>query len=75
MKKEVIQGIPFWLDNQNRVYSFEGKEAPVNPLWLGTYSPATQKIELRSDWEAAFKDKLEVYRKNSVARARVPSAT
>ncbi len=75
MKKEVIQGIPFWLDSQNRIYAFEGKEIPAQPLWLGSYSPTTQKIELRPDWEAAYKDKLESYRKNSGARARVPSAT
>jgi hypothetical protein len=73
MKKEVLQGIPFWLDLQNRVYAFEGKEVPAQPLWLGTYSQATQKIEFRPDWETAYKEKLETYRKNSVARARVPS--
>lgn len=75
MKKEVIQGIPFWLDAQNRIFAFEGKEVPATPLWLGSYNPTTQKIELRTDWEAAYKDKLEAFRKNSVARARVPSAT
>lgn len=75
MKKEVIQGIPFWLDSQNRIYAFETKDIPAQPLWLGSYNPASQKIELRTDWEAAYKDKLEAYRKNSLARARVPSAT
>lgn len=75
MKREIIQGIPFWLDAQGRVYAFESKEVPTQPLWLGTYNSTTQKLELRSDWEAAYQEKLEAYRRSVSARARVPSAT
>lgn len=75
MKKEIIQGIPFWLDAQNRVFAFEGKEAPAHPLWLGTYNTQTKKVELRTDWEAAYQEKLTDYRQKSAARPRVPEAT
>lgn len=74
MKKELIQGIPFWVDAQNRIFAFESKEQPANPLWLGTYDPKTEKIELRPDWEAAYRDKLEHYRQTCAPRARVPPA-
>lgn len=73
MKKDIIQGIPFWIDAQGRVYAFEGKEVPAQPLWLGTYTGG--KLDLRADWEQAYKEKLETYRRNSAPRARVPAST
>ena len=75
MKKEVIQGIPFWLDTQNRIYAFEGKEVPSSPLWLGTYNPSTQKVDLRADWQAAYAERLEEYRRKTTPRPRVPTST
>jgi hypothetical protein len=75
MKKELIQGIPFWLDAQQRVFAFEGKEVPANPLWLGTYNPQSQKLELRADWQTAYQEKLAEYRRSCVPRARVPAAS
>lgn len=74
MKKEIIQGIPFWVDGQNRIFAFEGKEIPQNPLWLGTYNPTEKKIDLRADWRTAYSEKLEEYRRSSAPRARVPES-
>lgn len=75
MKKELIQGIPFWVDAQNRIFAFEGKEAPANPLWLGSYNTETKKIDLRGDWQAAYEEKLTEYRRAVAPRPRVPQAT
>lgn len=75
MKKELIQGIPFWVDAQNRVFAFESKDIPANPLWLGTFNRQAQKVELRADWEAAYEDKLAEYRRTTAARPRVPPNT
>ena len=75
MKKELIQGIPFWVDAQNRIFAFEGKEVPTNPLWLGSYNTQTKKIDLRADWQAAYEEKLSEYRRSTAPRARVPQAT
>lgn len=74
MKKEIIQGIPFWLDSQNRVFAFEGKETPANPLWLGTYNSVHKKLDLRPDWRVAYEEKLAEYRQSAVARPRIPEA-
>jgi hypothetical protein len=72
MQKKIIQGIPFWVDAQNRVFAFETKELPSNPLWLGTYNPQTEKVELLSNWREAYAQTLEDYHKKAAPRARVP---
>ena len=72
MQKKLIQGIPFWVDGQNRVYAFETKEVPSNPLWLGTYNPQTEKLDLLPNWREAYAATLDDYRKKAAPRARVP---
>ena len=71
-ERKVIQGVPFWVDNQKRIYAYEGKEA-TNLLWLGMYNDQTDKVELRPDWEQAYKEKLETYRKNVQPKSRLPA--
>jgi hypothetical protein len=73
MKKEIIQGIPFWVDKDRRIFAFEGKELPADPLWLGTCDAGLTKIELRADWQTAYQEKLEKYRQSATARPRVTS--
>lgn len=72
MQKKVIQGIPFWIDAQNRAFAFETKELPSNPLLLGTYNPQTEKVDLLHNWREAYAQPLEEYHKKAAARARVP---
>jgi hypothetical protein len=75
MKKEIIQGIPFWVDAQNRIFAFEGKEVPTNPLWLGTYNSTAKTLDLRPDWQTAYDEKLNEYRRSTAPRPRVPQAS
>jgi len=70
-KKEIIQGIPFWVDTQNRFFAFENKETP-GTLHLGTYNPQTKALQLREDWKEVYEPKLQEYRRSLQARARVP---
>lgn len=72
MQKKIIQGIPFWVDAQNRIYLFETKEAPTNPICLGTYSPQTETIALKDNWRELYQANIEEYRRKSAPRARVP---
>ena len=73
MQRKVIQGIPVWLDTQNRVYAYDPVDT-TNPLWLGTYSPQTETMTLRDDWKLVYQEKLEAYRKKSAPRNRLPAA-
>ena len=70
-KKEILQGIPFWVDGQNRVFAFENKETP-GTLHLGTYNPQTKQLQLREDWKEVYEPRLQEYRRSLLARARVP---
>lgn len=72
MQKKIIQGIPFWVDAHNRVFAFETKELPSNPLFLGTYNPQTEKVDLLDTWREAYAKPLEEYHTKAAARARVP---
>jgi hypothetical protein len=74
MQRKLIQGIPFWLDAQNRVYAYD-PTTTENPIWLGTYSPQTEKIEFRDDWRDAYSSALVAYRQQNQARSRLPAAT
>jgi hypothetical protein len=70
-KKEIIQGIPFWVDAQNRVFAFENKETQ-GTLHLGSYNPQTKTLQLREDWKEVYEARLQEYRRGLQARARVP---
>jgi hypothetical protein len=72
-KKEIIQGIPFWVDAQNRVFAFENKETQ-GTLHLGTYNPQTKTLQLREDWKEVYEPRLQEYRRSLLARARVPAS-
>ncbi len=73
MQKKILQGIPFWVDAQNRIYLFENKETP-GTIVLGTYNPQTEKIQLREDWKDVYQPKLDEYRASLQSRARVPKS-
>jgi hypothetical protein len=70
-KKELIQGIPFWVDGQSRVYAFENKETP-GTLHIGTYNAQAKTLQLRDDWKEVYEPRLQEYRRGLQARARVP---
>lgn len=72
-KKEILQGIPFWVDTQHRVYAFENKETP-GTLQLGTYNSQTQQLQLRDDWKQVYEQKLIDYRRSLQPRARVAAS-
>lgn len=66
-----IRGIPYYLDGTN-LYSFEvhgGKPSPHSVL-LGTYDPATDRVQLLDGWAEAAKPRLDAYREGVIARAR-----
>ena len=71
MQRKVLQGIPFWLDGQNRIYAYDPQDQ-TNPLWLGVYDPQTEKVTLREDWRQAYQAKIEAYRTSAQSRSRIP---
>lgn len=68
MQKEILQGIPFWKDKSNNLYSFEVDKK--NLLAIGTYNPTSETYTLKDNWQEIYKVKLNDYRTNLKNRDR-----
>jgi len=64
----VIEGVPYWKDKSNNLYSFElDKKNLIN---IGVFNSEKQKIVLKTDWEELYSQKLKAYRDSLVKRER-----
>jgi len=68
MQKEIVQGVPFWKDKSNNLYSFEPDKK--NLLLIGTYNPEKETYTLKDDWQTLYKERIDNYRKNLLKRDR-----
>jgi hypothetical protein len=68
MQKEIVEGLPFWKDKSNILYSFEPDKK--NLIVLGTYNSETNTITLKDNWKQLYQQKLDDYRKNLKKRER-----
>jgi hypothetical protein len=68
MQKELVQGVPFWRDKSNNLYSFEVDKK--NLLTLGTFNPTTETYILKEEWKNLYESRLNDYRKNLNKRER-----
>jgi hypothetical protein len=68
MQKELVQGVPFWKDKSNNLYSFEPDKK--NLLTLGTFNPTTDTYILKESWKNIYESRLNDYRKNLNKRER-----
>lgn len=60
MQKEIVQGVPFWKDKNNNLFSFEIDKK--NLIHLGSFNQESQTFTLKDSWQADYKPKLEEYR-------------
>lgn len=68
MQKEVINGVPYWRDKNNNIYSFEIDKK--NLIQLGSFNQETQTLKLKDNWKELYQPKLEDYRNNLKNRER-----
>lgn len=73
MQKEIVQGVPFWKDKSNNLYSFEPDKK--NLIAIATFNPTTETYTLKDNWQALCKEKLDNYRKNLIKRDRKENKT
>jgi len=66
MQKEIVQGIPYWKDKSNNLYSFEPDRK--NLINLGTLDK--EVVTLKEGWQTLYKEKLDNYRTNLIKRER-----
>jgi len=67
MQKEIVQGVPFWKDKSNNLYTFEPDKK--NLLLIGTYN-TNETYTLKDNWQALYSERLDNYRKNMIKRER-----
>jgi len=68
MQKEIIQGIPFWRDKNNNLYTFEVDKK--NLIQIGKFDPETPTYILCDNWKELYSSKLNEYRTNLKNRDR-----
>lgn len=68
MQKEIVQGIPFWKDKNNNLYSY--KVEKKNLIQLGTFDSNKQTFTLNSNWKELYSSELSEYRSNLKNRER-----
>lgn len=68
MQKEIAQGIPYWKDKSNNLYSFEPDKK--NLIHIGTYNIEKEVATLKEGWQALYKERLDNYRTNLIKRER-----
>ena len=68
MQKEIVQGIPFWKDKNNNLYSY--KVDKKNLIQLGTFDSTNQTFTLNANWKEVYSSDLSEYRVNLKNRDR-----
>ena len=68
MQKEIIEGVPYWKDKSNTIYSFELDKK--NLIQLGSFDQETQTLKLKDNWKELYQPKLDEYRNSLKSRDR-----
>lgn len=59
---QIIQGIPYWISQDNKVYLFNNSTKPDLSLHIGTYNPTQKNVHLHGDWKQTAESALATYR-------------
>jgi hypothetical protein len=65
MQKQIIDGVPYYVDASNKLYTWD-KE----PHLIGTYNPTTKSVQFQPSHLAELTGHLTAWRALQVARAR-----
>jgi hypothetical protein len=66
MQKEVLEGVPYWKDKADILYTFELDKK--NLIAIGSYKEG--KVVLKDNWEELYSSKLGSFRENLKNRER-----
>jgi hypothetical protein len=66
MQKVIVNGVPFWKDKSNTIYSYELDKK--NLITLGTI--VNDSYKLKEGWEEIYREVVYTYRANLKDRER-----
>ena len=70
MQRQIVDGIPYFLDKHNGVYLWDSEAAPYR---LGTYDTTTRHVVYNDGVVDGLTDRLSSWRSKQVARPRKPA--
>lgn len=72
MQRQIIHGVPYFTDVQNRLYTWEPEGSPSH---IGTYDPVKKSVDFLPNHQAMLEEKLATWRRTQHTRSRKPAAT
>ncbi len=67
MQRQIIQGVPYFTDKSNKVYTWD---LEADPILIGTYNGDTKTVTFTENHLAKLTDRLKVWRLSQVGRPR-----
>jgi hypothetical protein len=67
MQRQIIDGIPYFVDAQNRLFNWDIETTPQH---IGAYDPATKRIIFLDNYLAPLADRLQEWRAKQQPRLR-----
>jgi len=71
MQRQIIHGVPYFTDVQNRLYTWEPEGSPSH---IGTYDPVKKSVDFLPNHQAILDEKLATWRRTQHTRSRKPAA-
>jgi hypothetical protein len=72
MQREIINGVPYFIDGQSKLYTWEIESTPQH---IGVYKSTTQSIEYTEGFLEKLEGKLQSWRSKQEPRARKAKVT
>lgn len=67
MQRQIIDGIPYFIDAQHRLYNWDIETTPQH---VGSYDPATKRITFLDNYLSPLSDRLQEWRGKQQPRLR-----
>ena len=67
MQRQLINGVPYFTDNQNRLFTWDTEAQPQH---IGAYNPTTGVVTYEPDHLAKLATRLQVWREKQQPRDR-----
>ncbi len=72
MQRQIIQGVPYFTDKSNKVYTWDLESEPI---LIGTYNAESNSVTFTENHLTKLADRLKVWRANQVGRPRKSPTT
>jgi hypothetical protein len=70
MQRQIIHGVPYFVDSQNRLFTWDTESAPQQ---IGHYEPQSQAVTFAEDHLPKLSSRLAIWRGSQQARLRKAS--